>query len=526
MGYLVQSFLDDSRRRSETSVAIRCLGRSITFDELYRSANRLANCLKQQNVERQGRVCICLKRSAHVITAIMGILKADAVYVPIDPKSPDSRWRRIIADCRPAAIICEAASMSRVSSVLSSLEIHAAIVILGSMSGIPESLEKDWVHPNLLPHSSEACPAYRNIDTDIAYILYTSGSTGTPKGVMVSHLNIRNYIDWAIDCFGLSEKDKILGTAPFHFDMSTFDIHCALKSGACLVIASDFDLLFPEKLVQLMESEAVTLWKGISSLFIYLAKARAIAPGRMPLLRQALFSGEVLPTAVLIKWMQTFPEKRFFNVYGPTEATGISAFYPVETIPEDGGVSIPIGKACANTEIILLSPEDTVVSDGDPGEICIRGAGVSMGYWRDPEKTRSAFVANPLTNCEADRIYRTGDMGVRDRTGNILFTGRKDHQVKYMGYRIELAEIERNMTAIAGVHAAAALLSTKRDADMPELAAYYECDAALDVSSVYSELSGRLPQYMMPRRLIPVERLPRNDRGKLDRTALRQLEAN
>jgi acyl-coenzyme A synthetase/AMP-(fatty) acid ligase len=224
--------------------------------------------------------------------------------------------------------------------------------------------------------------------------------------------------------------------------------------------------------------------------------------------------------------MKTFPEKDFYNVYGPTEATGISSYHHLKQLPENPNEAIPIGRPCANTEFLVLNEDGTEATDGETGEICIRGSGLSLGYWADAPKTEAAFVANPLTKAPGDRIYRTGDLGKRDRAGLLRFVGRRDHQVKFMGYRIDLAEIESAMAATPGVGEAVAILGGADPGRPEELIGFYDADSDVDISAVSKRLRASLPPYMIPRRVIPLDRIPRNDRGKIDRHALRQYAFN
>jgi amino acid adenylation domain-containing protein len=526
MGYLAQSYLDESARRFPARPAVACNGRSITYDQLFRRANRLANCLKAEGVSRQDRVGILLDRSIAFIEAVMGVLKADAVYVPIDPKSPPERWGRIIADCEPSALICAGKTARMLEAAIPGRPAPRLIFPAPGAASREATGASGGIPPDRIASCSDRCPDYGNIDADLAYILYTSGSTGTPKGVMISHLNIRNYIDWAVECFGITEADRILGTAPFHFDMSTFDIHCAMKAGGALHIATETQLLFPSKLVKSIEAEGITLWKGISSLLMYMVRTKSLSPGGMPTLRKVLFGGEALKAPYIAAWMKTFPEKDFYNVYGPTEATGISTYHHLDRLPENPDESLPIGRPCANTDILLLKADGAEAAAGETGEICIRGSGVSRGYWMDAAKTEAAFVPNPLTGAPGDRIYRTGDIGSRDKDGTLRFVGRRDHQVKFMGHRIDLAEIEAAMASTPGVGEAAAVLVGGDRYQPEELIGFYDTDSGAEIAAVHRRLTESLPAYMIPRRIVPLDRIPRNDRGKIDRIALRDYAVN
>jgi D-alanine--poly(phosphoribitol) ligase subunit 1 len=366
-------------------------------------------------------------------------------------------------------------------------------------------------------------PAYRNIDSDLADILYASGSTGKQKGVMISHLNILNYIEWAVDCLEMTDEDAILATAPFYFDMSTFDLFCALNSGAKLCIADKRHLLFPSLLFDLIEREGVTIWKGAASLLAYVAQNGKLESHRIKSLRKILFAGEPLATKVLVRWMKAYPEKLFYNAYGPTESTGVSACYPVDNIPSGDDERIPIGRACQNTEILVLREDGSPADVGEVGEIVIRGSGLSRGYWNDAQATRESFPQVSAGELPLDRMHRTGDLGLIQEDGTCIFTGRKDHQIKHMGYRFNLREVEEAMLALPMVVDAAVLLGKRAGAEFGEMIGCAGLKKGEQGADLAGLLAAVLPRYMVPRKIIEFETLPRNDRGKVDRPTLRML---
>lgn len=512
----VQHELDQWAVQTPTKTAVHDGRVALTYAELAERSNRLGHALHSLEVGAQDRVVFCLSRSVHCLTALLGILRAGAVYVPIDPKSPSERTRSILCDCAPRAVICDATSLPLVKNVVGA---DLPIICLGGAQADAgaNALDQAWVD-----RYSATRLAPEVADDDLAYILYTSGSTGQPKGVMIYHKNIRSYIDWAVRRFDIKESERILCTAPLHFDMSTFDVFSTLRSGATLFIATDALTLFPEKLVAFMERHEVTLWKGISSLLMYLARAGVLRPGRLPALRQILYGGESLATRWLIQWMEAFPEKTFFNVYGPTEATGISLFHQLEEMPKSPQELIPIGRPCDDTYVYLLGNDLAPVAAGEIGELFIGGAGLGRGYLNAPDKTTQAFLADPLR--PGARIYRTGDLARRRADGSYEFAGRADHQVKIMGYRIELGEIEHALAALPGVHDVAVAALPAGDQDLRELVAFIEGELNADTAAAFEQLKQQLPVYMIPRRLCNVARLPRCERGKVDRKALQLLE--
>lgn len=497
--------------------------RQLSYPELCSGSNRLARALAGMGVRRQDRVAVMLGRSPRILTAICGVLKADAVYVPIPHDGNPGKIREIIRDCTPRALLCERATLGDAEGLVRDLGPALRLCVLDRRDAGGEVPEGEAIWWDQVESEEDTEPAYRNIDTDLAYILYTSGSTGRQKGVMISHLNILNYIEWAVNCFEISERDVILCTAPFYFDMSTFDLFCALKSGAKLCIADRKHLLFPSLLFDWIEKEGVTIWKGAASLLAYVARNGRLEPHRIGSLRRILFGGEPLPTKYLIRWMTAYPGKSFYNAYGPTEATGISACCRVERIPESEEERLPIGRACENTEILLLKEDGSPARPGEVGEIYIRGSGLSRGYWNDVEATRKAFPILPPGELPGDRVHRTGDLGLVQEDGQHLFLGRRDHQIKHMGYRFNLREVEEAMLSLPMVQDAAVLLGRKAGAEFGEMIGCAGIKEAGNTGDLLGLLTSLLPRYMVPRKIIEFKELPRNDRGKIDRFALRKL---
>lgn len=519
MAYLIQQYLDLTRQGDPSKKAVTCSGVDLSYGELYRSSNRLANALLANGVSRQDRVAILLERSVKSLIGILGALKADAIYVPVDLRSPVKRIEKILEDCSPSAIICDGETVAKRTQLLSGEE-RTKVFVLEKRNRLPSPPGIDAVCEEQIEDQPSDCPPYKNIDHDLASILYTSGSTGVPKGVMVSHGNILNYIEWAVDCFGIRETDKILNTAPLHFDMSTFDLYCSLKTGATLCMASNPMLFFPGELLEMMEKEGITIWKGVSSLLMYIARRVSLKEKHLPALKKVLFGGESLPAKYLMDWMEAFPDKEFYNVYGPTEATGISTFYRVREIPKDPLRRLPIGQACANTEVFILREDLSRAGMGEEGELAIRGAGVSRGYWNNGEKTEEQFIPNPFTNLPGDRIYRTGDRAVLRDDGNLDFLGRKDDQVKLMGYRIDLGEIEHAILSMKEVKESAAVLAPSEEGGRNRIVAFAVTEDGGLPPRLLQTLAHQLPYYMMPQRVLAIKEMPRTERGKVDRRTL------
>lgn len=511
---LVQDYLQYSAAVFPEKPAARDGDNSFTFHALDQQSDALAALLVKAGVNRSDRVVYYLPRGAGCILATAAILKSGAAYIPLDKKTPPERWKRIVSDASPVAILCAPDTLPATLNFIKDTHSDTRVICM------TPGAEK---FPGVWFFEDRTAPLVARPDQnpdDVAYILYTSGSTGAPKGVMVTHRNIINYIDWAVAYFNISADDRILGTAPFYFDMSTFDIFCAWAAGARLCIASEGMLLFPEKLARYMEQEAITLWKGVSSLLMYLCRGGAVKVGRMPSLRTVIFAGEPLDAQYLAQWMQAFPQKSFYNGYGPTESTGVSFCHHVIHPPQPGQ-PIPIGKPRKGAQAFVLDEQDNLAPPGEIGELCIAGECLARGYFNDPQKTCERFTPPPPgMDAPGGRIYRTGDLVRRDENGDYIFVSRKDYQVKWMGYRIELGEIETHLLAHPQVRDAVVLLAAAGDSGLTELAAFFEAETPLAPGDLSKFLESRLPPYMIPRRFVQMPALPRNDRGKIARDAI------
>jgi D-alanine--poly(phosphoribitol) ligase subunit 1 len=516
--YLVQHAFDLICNNNPGHTALYFQDEYISYESLYLSANQLGHSLKRNRIQRGDRIAIVLPKSMNAIRSMLGILKAGAIYVPIDFKSPPKRIEEILRDCSPAGVICDRSTLDRMDSILRMSKNQPTLWLLGLDR--EEISRPDAIFENDIRQEATAPPDSSCIDIDIAYILYTSGSTGAPKGVMISHLNIYNYINWAIDYFSIDGDDRILNTSLFHYDMSSFDIYGALHTGASLTIVPEQALLFPSRIIDLIEQRNISIWKGVASLLAYIAKMRTLDSRRMNSLKKIIFSGENLPTRHLIQWMRAYPEKEFYNAYGPTECTGISSCYKIEQVPSDEMSRVPIGKACANSEIFSIHNEKILANVGDVAELYIRGSSVGQGYWNDSVRTRQSFVPNPLSGRDNEIVYRTGDLVRKLEDGNFVFYCRKDYQIKHMGHRIELGEIEYALQAVERVRDAAVITAKDGEGDDKQIIAFLEIDEGADVDEIIFQLKDRLPQHMLPSKVRVVDQISRMENGKIDRQSL------
>ena len=518
--YLAQQRFDEISKKHRAKICLYLEDESVSYGDLYRLSNKMGRSLSKNGVKGGDRIAVILPKSINLIRAILGVLKADAIYVPVDPKAPIRRMKEILADCSPSGIVCDKSTMAKIDSAVRGNHNRVNVWVLGI--GKASDSGREFIGENEIKLESSKEPRYNNIDKDIAYIIYTSGSTGKPKGVMISHFNIYNYIDWATDYFKIDENDNVLNTSHFYYDMSTFDIYCTLHTGASLTIVPEKTLLFPSGIMDIIEKKEITIWKGISSLFGYCVKIKSLRPERIKSLKKIIFSGEALATKYLIEWMKTYPGKEFYNAYGPTECTGISTFYRIEEIPRDAGLIVPIGKACANSEIFSLVGGSKPVRAGEVGELYIRGSSVGSGYWNDRERTTRSFVPNPLNEKFEERVYKTGDLVRQLEDGNFVFIGRIDNQIKHMGYRIELGEIEHVLQGVEHIKDVAVIAVSENGDENNKIIAYIEVDEEGSVDEIQIQAKDRLPKHMVPEKYEVVNRIRRLENGKVDRQFLKR----
>jgi amino acid adenylation domain-containing protein len=523
---LLQDWLSHQAQRRPDAAALRWKGQTVTYGELEQLSNRLAWMLKAQGCSRGDRIGLLLPKSPLAIASMLGVLKADCSYTPMDIRNPPARIARVLGalDCR-----CVLA----VGSTRELLRDALGLVPVGSQApkvGLLEpgtDLTLQGVHFGL--DDVAACPTEapgrENTSEETAHILFTSGSTGVPKGVVITHANVMHFVDWAVRHFGIGPDDRLSGHSPLHFDLSTFDVYGTIAAGATLCPIPPEANLLPHKLAQLIHDEALTQWFSVPSILNHMAKLDVVRPGGLPSLRRMLWCGERFPTPGLMYWMRRLPGVEFTNLYGPTEATIASSYYRVPACPVDERDEIPIGQGCGGDQLLVLDASLRPVEQGEIGDLYIRGPGLSPGYWKDPERTAAAFIPDPFSEDPADRLYHTGDLARIDQTGNVLLVGRVDTQVKIRGYRIELGEIETALDGIAELEESAVVAVASNAFEGNQLCCAYVPRPGGEITPAIlrQRLAEHLPTYMLPSQWKQLERLPLNQNGKTDRPALRGL---
>lgn len=493
----VLEYLEHTAEIHGSRTAVEDVGKSCTFRELRDRAKCIGSRLAEVTGPRRP-VAVYMEKGVEALTAFMGTVYAGCFYVFLNTELPGTRLKDILEITGTRAALTN----GKYKENLGRLGFAGTVFCL-------EEIGEEWDEARLAAVRSQA------VDTDPLYANFTSGSTGKPKGVVVSHRSVLDFIGVFPEMFGIGGQDVIGNQAPFDFDVSVKDIYTTLKTGARLVVIPKAYFSFPMQLLDyLCERNVTTLIWAVSALCMVTAlKGFAYrVPERVD---KVLFSGEKMPMKHLKAWRRNLPHAAFVNLYGPTEITCNCTYYRIG--PDFAGEELPIGRAFPNERVFLLDGEDRPVTEPDrPGEICVVGTALALGYYGNPEETAKHFVQNPLNEAYQERIYRTGDLGRYDGEGLLYFVGRKDFQIKHMGHRIELEEIEAALYRVPGVEQGCCLFLEKKN----QIAACYVGTAA--EADIRKALVETLPAYMIPGLYRCLEAMPLKN-GKIDRGGLKAL---
>ncbi len=497
----VLEYLENSANRFPEKTVFADEKNEITYRDLLANARSIGSALiaALPNAKRQP-VVVFVDRNLESLVSFMGVAYSGNFYVPIDIQMPKLRIELILQTLNPIATVVKASDLEFAHSVAPDLKTLTY-----------EEVIQTEHHLDKLNYIRRYA-----IDRDPLYATFTSGSTGIPKGVITCHQSVVDMTDNLVETFGFTE-DSIFGNQnPFYFDASIKDIYSTLKAGGTMYILPRSHFLYLGKLVEYMEEKKVNTILWSAAAIALLANSQVFDELVPHSLRWVMFSGEVMHNKVLNYWRRALPQTQFVNLYGPTEITSVCTYYKVEKAFADDEV-LPIGIPFRNTEILLLNDQNQPVGKDEAGELCVRGCCLALGYYNNEEKTAAAFCQNPLNPHYPDIIYRTGDLARYNDKGEIMFMSRKDNQVKHMGQRVELGEIEILINAMDKIDASFCFY----DHDKQKIVTIFQGNEA-DNKYILAELRERLPKYMFPNIIIKLEQMPYNLNGKIDRTLLKK----
>jgi amino acid adenylation domain-containing protein len=522
MTYVLHQLLAESAARRPDAEAVRLLEEAITYGELERRSNQLAHALIQSGVLPGDRVGIYLQKSPAAIVSIFGVLKTGACYVPVDANAPGPRLLEIARQCEFRALITSCILFEKLCNTPREQWPMSVTFFVDKLPDVAALAPQNLSFADALPNQSVTPPEVKIIGHDLAYILFTSGSTGTPKGVMLSHLNALTFVNWAFETFGITAQDRLSNHAPFNFDLSIFDIFVAVKAGAAISLVPEGLSVFPVQLSAFIQDQRITVWYSVPMVLSLLQSRGKLEERDLHTLRLVLFAGEVFPTKHLRALMQKLPHPRYANLYGPTE-TNVCAYYEVEPIGPEQSAPIPIGKACANTDLIAIDVNGKkITGPGNEGLLYARGSIVMQGYYGRLKESAACFIRNPFAPGREEHLYCTGDWVTLDEKGNYLFVGRKDHMIKTRGYRVELGEIEAVMISHPAIEEAVALAIPDDEIGNTIRAIVTLTDGPITAHELKRHCAEKLPPYMIPEHIQFRDSLPRTGNGKIDRQRLQR----
>lgn len=484
---------------------------SITFAQVYDIArNTGAYLIEKLGVDRTP-VAVFAGRKMVTPAYFLGVVYAGRPYAPIDASLPDKRIEKILENLSPRAIVADRESLGHVESIVDELaktEGFDRPQIFVAEGCVEETDDKS-------PEKLAAVRRQMSM-TDPLYIIYTSGSTGNPKGVMTSHLSLMTYINAYCDVMHIEERDVLGNQSPLDYIAAIRDIYLPLNTGCSTAIIPKEYFMEPNALFDYMNEKKVSSVGWSVSAFTILTSLGAFEEVGLKSLRKICFSGSVMPCRVLRKWQENLPEAHFVNQYGPTEATASCTYYSVDHTVEEDEV-LPIGQAYDNYRVFLIDENGNEPAVGEQGEICVCGPILALGYYNDKKRTEAAFTLNPINKAYPERMYRTGDYGRLDEEGILHFCGRMDRQIKHMGHRVELDEVEHAANVVEGVAESCVIYNKAKEV----LILFYTGDC--DKRSLALALRDELPGFMVPRKIKKLEQLPKLPNGKYDMKKLEEM---
>lgn len=495
----VLQYLEETVKRVPDKMAFADVNGSMSFQEMYDASRSVGSYLIQKSACAEP-VVIFMKKSPQTLAAFFGAIYAGCIYVPIDEEMPERRMQLILENTQAKYMICDSDTADKAGS----------LTFQGSIISFDEAVK--------CPQNDKALEQIREHaqDMDAIYILFTSGSTGVPKGVVGHHRGVIDYIESLSETLEFGSDNVFGNQTPFYLDACMKEVYPTLKYGAATWIIPKELFMQPVKLVEFLNEHHINTICWVVSAMTIISAFNTFEVVKPEYLKTIAFGSEVFPIRQFNMWKKTLPEAKFYNLYGPTEATGMSCYYPVTRLFNEDEV-IPIGHPFRNTVVFLLTEDGRVASDGEEGEICIKGSCLTHGYYRNETKTQEVFTQNPLNSNYPERIYHTGDIGKWNEEGQLVFVSRKDHQIKHMGHRIELGEIEADVAQISEIRSCCCIYMR----DSGRIVLFYSGE--MEKRELTKRLKEKLPRYMLPNAIMQLSQLPVLPNGKMDRLQMEKI---
>ncbi len=499
----VLEYLEDSVKKFPNKIVYADENIQMTFKELKKNAQNIGMQIVNHVDKINSPIVVFVDRDVESLVSFFGILYSGNYYIPIDNKMPFQRIEKVLEKLNPVLILYNKKDKS----------------LIDEFGDTYNSIEIDYNKNIEIKEHILYERINKILDIDPVYVIFTSGSTGIPKGIVIPHRNVIDFTDWMVEKFNFTSDDIMANQAPFYFDLSVKDIYVTLKTGATMYILSRKQLMFPILLVNYLNEKKVTSLIWATSEFNLISNSKVLDEVVPKYVNKIILGGEALLSKHLNVWKRVMPNVKYVNLYGPTEVTVDCTYYIIDKDYLDGE-EVPIGIACENKEVMILDENLMPVEDGVIGEICVRGTGLAKGYYGDEEKTNKAFVQNPSNIYYKDIIYKTGDMGMKNKDGLIMFKSRIDGQIKHMGYRIELGEIERAINSFKKINSSICIYDEKND----KIVCIYEGEA--ESKEIITHIQKIVPKYMYPNIIKKIDKIPYNANGKIDRAKLKECYFN
>ena len=495
----VLEYLEHSVQSVPDKIAFADGDCDLTFSQFSERTKKIGSCLLKMGAAKEP-VIVYMRKSTETLTAFFGTIYAGCYYVPVDEEMPARRIELILENANAGFLIYDDSTSPRIDE----------LNFKGQAIHYNECMKTD-INQEKLDNVRKAA-----LDIDPIYVLFTSGSTGIPKGVVGHHKGVIDYIDGLTEVLNINEESVFGNQTPFYVDACMKEVYSTLKCGSTTYIIPKQYFMFPIKLVEFLNEKKINTLCWVVSAFTMISAFGTFDEVVPKYLKTVSFGSEVFPVKQFNIWKKTLPDVEFYNLYGPTEATGVCCYYHADRLFEENE-AIPIGRPFHNTEIMLLDEEGRPVKDGDEGEICIHGTCLTHGYHANPERTNEVFVQNPFNKCYHDLIYKTGDLGYVNERGELVYTSRKDYQIKHMGHRIELGEIEADVNILDGIRSCCCVFVK----EVNKIVLFYDGD--IEKRQLTILLKERLPRHMIPNAIIKLDALPLTQNGKMDRIRMKEM---